>query len=255
MARLFQLVSTFCLAALLGFSCPGYSAEFSPKSHFYQIEYLKPTSGNVSFIYITFSTTVSPDLAESFLRQELDRAANYSSPKGDILAYALYADEKNIKLSDGSSFMIYMLDTKHILTEKECDVALKPKAKSGNAIHVSINVFLKRNSSGKIRVSARTNLPDNMKFMIGLRNREIGYFAQDKVSVSDGIFESNWFSNRGNALPSGTYEVNVSSPIPDFQPDSVKRIIGNKGENLIGGMIVSSFGSNRIELNAKKRVD
>ena len=130
MARLILLVGSLCFAAIVGFTHLGISAEFSPKSHFYQVEYLKPISGDVSIITIIFSAHVSSDLAERFLRQEIDRAANYSSLKGEIMAYAWVrtgsnvSDEENIKLSDGSSFLIYTPDTKHVLTEKEYHVAL-----------------------------------------------------------------------------------------------------------------------------------
>ena len=261
MARSLLLVFLIYFTVFAGLTYQGETAEFSPKNTFYQIEYLKPVSGDISFIYIIFSAAVSSDLAERFLRQEIDRASNYSSPRGVIMAYALVQTSSNsaedmVKLPDGSNFLIYANDTKEILTEKEHHIAQRPKAKSGKAIQVVIDINLQKNSAGKIRVVAETNLPDNMQMMVGLRNRAIGFFAQDfKVSVDRGNFESNWFSNKGKALPSGTYEISISSPITDLQPDSVKRVIGNKGENLVGNMIISEFGSNRIDMKVKKQID
>ncbi len=261
MARLPRLVcSLWVLVAIVMLHTLGNAADFSPKSHFYRVDYLRQQHGGVPVINIIFSAPVSSDLAEKFLRQEINRAVNYAAPWAEILAYAWVRSspnaiaEDNVKLGDGSSFLVYSPKTKRILTEKEYNLARRPKAERGKAINVSIDLHLERNPIGKVRVAGRTNLPDGMRLMIGLRNTAIAYFAQDKVSVISGAFKSSWFSNRGRALPPGTYGVEVSSPIADLQPDSVKRIIGKNGQNLSGNMIVTSFGSNRIYLTLKKRV-
>ena len=87
-----------------------------------------------------------------------------------------------------------------------------------------------------------------MRLMVELRNPSLHYRAQDgNVEVKDGTFMTQWFTSKGGGVPPGTYEISVSSPLPAFQPASVKKMIGEKGENLSGEGIVSSFGAKLVK--------
>lgn len=116
----------------------------------------------------------------------------------------------------------------------------------------ALDVSLVKASGGKIEVAGETNLPDGMQLMISLRNPNTDYFAQDKVTVNEGRFRSAAFSNRGAALPSGTYEVSISSPLPRLQPSSVRAAIGENGEGLKGPVVVEEDGKRRIDWTVRR---
>jgi hypothetical protein len=224
-----------------------FADDFSAAKYYYRVDYLKPAGGNPAIINAIFTRPPNADQAETFLRSELERSVKYSDHKGDIMAYA-WAGEDTVILKDGSKFLIRVTNTGKIMREKDywtSQIRAPDPAKSREAI---INIQLERNPSGGVRVFGNTNLPNQMEFMVDLRNRSIGYFAQDKVTVANGNFTSAWFSNRGNSLPSGTYEVTITSPLPTFQPEPVQRVIGKKGENLSGKVVKSTLGSKVIEV-------
>ncbi|CAM5206346.1 hypothetical protein UACE39S_01728 [Ureibacillus acetophenoni] len=102
---------------------------------------------------------------------------------------------------------------------------------------------------GKVEFIGKTNLPDETEIMITLTN-DNGYTAQDKRSIQDGSFTSGPFSNRKSALHNGTYNVKITTPTASVQTESVKKIIGDKGVNLVGDLIKydSTFG-NQLEYN------
>ena len=119
---------------------------------------------------------------------------------------------------------------------------------------VALDVTLDRVAGGKVQVVGQTSLPDGMKLMLGLRNRSTDYFAQNKVTVSNGEFRSDPFSNRGAALPAGTYQVSVSSPLPRLQPVSVRTAIGENGEALSGPAIVQEDGYKRVDWTVQRQL-
>lgn len=116
----------------------------------------------------------------------------------------------------------------------------------------ALDVSLVKASDGKIQVVGETNLPDGMQLMISLRNPNTDYFAQDKVTVNDSRFQSAAFSNRGAALPSGAYEVSISSPLPRLQSSSVRAAIGEDGEGLKGPAVVEEDGKRRIDWTVRR---
>ncbi len=197
-----------------------------------------------------FTEQISADVAEAFLKDEMDLAVKFRKPSGELMGYAWLhnnGEESMIKLKDGSSFLIYSPKFTNILSEKLYDIAISPKADPTKSKDVSVEVSFVKTSDGKVKVSGKTNLPDEMELMISLRNKTSGFFAEDKVSVLNGKFESAGFSNRGISLPAGNYEVSISSPLPDLEPASVTSVIGKNGENLTGEFIKSSMGSNMVK--------
>jgi hypothetical protein len=95
----------------------------------------------------------------------------------------------------------------------------------------NLEVKLTRNSDGGVVVSNNTSLPDGMSLMISLRAGG-GYYAQDKVQVRSGSYESAAFSDKGRALSSGNYRVSISSPLMDLQPARVKRKLSSSGSGI-----------------------
>jgi hypothetical protein len=250
---------------ILGFLClilaigSVYAADYSPKTHFYLVEYLKPTKGanTVSVVNLVFNRALDAQTAERLLREEIQRAITMFPPTGTVMAYAWTqtdpapGSEKAVSLADGSGFLIFSPDFKRIQTEKEYDAAKVKPPEKGRGLHVQISAELEKGSDGRVRISATTNLPDGMALMLDLRGVGYAYFAQDKVEVAKGRFVSNWFSDKGRPLRRGTYEISISSPLPDLQPQQVRTVIGRKGENL-EGPVKTWMGSKMVDLTFKK---
>ncbi|EPY03904.1 hypothetical protein PAALTS15_27394 [Paenibacillus alvei TS-15] len=102
-----------------------------------------------------------------------------------------------------------------------------------------INVELSVNenvAAGKVSLTGITNLPDGTGLMITVSN-ENGFRAQSSAVVISNEFMTEEFSNNGQALESGAYNVDVTMPIASVQPDAVKKIIGENSENLKGDLV------------------
>jgi len=116
---------------------------------------------------------------------------------------------------------------------------------------VTIDVNVTELPDRRIRLHGTTNLPTNTNLMLSVEERmQGGFHGQSKCSVaSDGSFSSEAFGPSGG-LKDGLYIAEVVMPIPRVQPDDVKKIIGENGENLSGPLVENgSFG---ITLSAKK---
>lgn len=137
------------------------------------------------------------------------------------------------------------------LDAKGCQFSTSEEA-TGKAGETMLDVQLEQVGNGKIQVVGKTNLPSGMHLMIGLRNPSTNYSAQDKVVVSNGTFTSATFSNRGSALPTGSYRVSISSPLPRLQPAEVKSAIGKRGELLSGVAVVEEDGKKRIDWTVQR---
>lgn len=68
------------------------------------------------------------------------------------------------------------------------------------------------------------------------------FSGQDKVTVYNGKFTSASLGPYGG-LDAGTYTVEVILPLAKVQPDSVKKIIGQNGENSTGNQLVNVVGN------------
>lgn len=245
------------LAIVLGSAAS--AVDYSARTHFYAVEYLKPTAftGDVSDLNITFNRRLDAQTAERVLRDELQRAVTLFPPKGNVLAYAWTeteptpGSEKMISLPDGSKFLIYSPKSKQTQTEKQYDISRQKAAQPGKGLTVDLSLELERGADGRARILGKTNLPHGMALMLGLRGTASKYFAQDKVDVADGRIVSSWFSARGKPLRSGTYEIEVSSPLPDLQPPAVRAVIGQTGENL-SGPVSTWMGSKMVKYKVRK---
>jgi hypothetical protein len=235
------------------------AGDYSARTHFYAVEYLKPSTGagDISVLNITFNGRLDAQTAERILREELQRAVTLFPPKGDVMAYAWTetdqtpGSETMISLPDKSTFLIYSPKTKQTQTEKQYDISRQKPAQAGKGLKVDLSLEFERGADGQVRILGKTNLPHGMTLMLGLRSTSSKYFAQDKVEVIDGHIVSSWFSEGGNSLRSGIYEIEVSSPLPTLQPPAVRTVIGQTGENL-SGPIRTWMGSKMVEYKVKK---
>lgn len=147
-------------------------------------------------------------------------------------------------------------------TEKE--IKIEP-------IDVKIEYVVEKADGGKYRVSGTTNLPDNTEVMISLSNvrmvedslgidseqpdkmtdaqfkklHESSYKGGSNVKIKDGKF-SVTFS--GKNLAPGQYDLSISMSSTAQTDETVKKLIGNKEENLTGKFVktTSSTGNKLV---------
>lgn len=103
----------------------------------------------------------------------------------------------------------------------------------GNEIEVKLKVngyF----TNGTLVFNIETNLPDNMKLMISLRDKNSNYFAQDSQDNKSGTVISKGFTDKGLKLHDGLYICSITSPIYSVQPTKVKEVLGENNRNITG---------------------
>lgn len=96
----------------------------------------------------------------------------------------------------------------------------------------NLEVKLTHNSDDGAIISGNTSLPDEMSLMISLRASDGGYYAQDKVQVKSGAYESSAFNDKGKPIPLGNYKISISSPLMGLQSNSVKQKLGSSGSEI-----------------------
>jgi hypothetical protein len=73
--------------------------------------------------------------------------------------------------------------------------------------------------------------------MISIDSGTTRYNAGSKALVQGGHFESETFSKDDSGLEAGQYTAEVSMPVAFVQSESVRTVIGEKGENLKGSLV------------------
>ena len=85
----------------------------------------------------------------------------------------------------------------------------------------------------KPKFLGETKLPEGMELIFSIRKDDLDYSAQDSIEIKeDGGFETATFSDKGDSLASGTYQIEITSSLPELQPEKVREVIGMDGENL-----------------------
>ena len=112
---------------------------------------------------------------------------------------------------------------------------VEPKPDS-RPLEAFISCEIDKNEKGQVRGMIKTNLPDKTK--IGISVRSGTFIAQDSQEIRDGVATSNWFSNRGNPLREGEYEMEITVPIVEVQPKEVQHILGKDYSNVTGSAFI-----------------
>lgn len=182
-------------------------------------------------------------------------------PKGSdevlsLLTYQTYNNQYELSISNNQhskeiKYSLYDVDSvprnKEVTTLNDLLEVLLTLSYDKNVepLDVFLDINVEISDSKKAVVSINTNLPDDTKLMITLRGND--YIAQDDISIYGGTGKTTTFSMKGNALPLGIYTVEVSMPLPSIQSEEVRQVIGNKGENLKGELVVfSEFGNSYV---------
>jgi hypothetical protein len=104
-----------------------------------------------------------------------------------------------------------------------------------------------------LRIEGRTNLPDETALMLSAQRGPV--LAGTKVAVYDGRFYPDLYPRKGEPIPNGAYDVEVSTPLADLQPDAVKSVLGRDYSAVAGPLVVTSqFGGRIIDYNAKANI-
>jgi hypothetical protein len=91
-------------------------------------------------------------------------------------------------------------------------------------------------------VSGKINMPAGTKLLIGIEQNGGTYRAQDRVEVaSDGSFKAGPFTQGGARLAPGKYEIRVTLPAAAVQNENVRVLMGPKGENPTGPLVVQGL--------------
>lgn len=119
---------------------------------------------------------------------------------------------------------------------------------SVQASALNVTIAAKADGTDRPAITGTTNLPDGIELMITLRQKESNYMAQDKAKVRSSAFQAGPFSQKGASLNSGTYTLEVTTPLANLQPPSTWPVIGNDGANLQGPLAKESeFGGKIVE--------
>jgi uncharacterized protein YaaQ len=111
-----------------------------------------------------------------------------------------------------------------------------------------IDVFITHNVVGRDSpvIHAKTNLPDHTKLFIAIFNDKLDYNQELQTIVVDGQFETGPLRHNGEEMSAGTYSIVIAVELAQFQPESVKSIIGNHGENLQGALVRKGMLGNQV---------
>ena len=91
--------------------------------------------------------------------------------------------------------------------------------------------------------------------MVTISRSAASYMAQADAVVVRGSFRAGPFTQDGSQLNPGIYSVEVTSPMAALQPDYVRAVIGESGENMQGPTVQESqFGGKDIDYSTKFKV-
>lgn len=127
---------------------------------------------------------------------------------------------------------------------------------SDSAIEVYVEAKHEIMNDGKVKIIGNTNLYDYASMLVNVYCKENKYRASSKVTVINGNFTTEKFSDREKGLPKGTYIVSISLSIPSIQSKEFLKKSGMEYENLIGDFIkredTNLHGEYNFEFNIEK---
>lgn len=115
-------------------------------------------------------------------------------------------------------------------------------------INVEINETMEQ-VDGKVRFNIKTNLPDTAELMVGISKVDGSYRGQTHATVTNGVAQTEWFSDKGSALKGGDYELSISMSMPATQSEKVQSMVGKNGEYLEGSLVVRDNGSAYVSMD------
>jgi hypothetical protein len=86
-----------------------------------------------------------------------------------------------------------------------------------------------------VHIEGQTNLPDGTELMVSFQRGPV--VGGEKLSVSNGHFSEDVLPKAGKSIPPGKYDLEISTPLGDLQPDDVKAQLGSDYEALTGPLL------------------
>lgn len=120
----------------------------------------------------------------------------------------------------------------------------------GQKMEVQLSAQGNLQEDGGVTFSIETNLPDDTALMLtlaGVGEKNTSYRGEMSVTVEQGKVETECFTNSLAPIPEGEYCLEITMPVASAQPESVQKIIGKKGKNLEGELVVESELGKTIE--------
>jgi hypothetical protein len=117
---------------------------------------------------------------------------------------------------------------------------------AANAIQVTLETGVDRGLQPTIVGSC--NLPDGMLLIVRVMRKESAFQSESRVEVQGGQFKVGPLLQGSSNLNPGNYNIEVVNVPLLEQPDAVKAVIGNKGEELHGPLAKRIAGETRIRL-------
>jgi hypothetical protein len=111
------------------------------------------------------------------------------------------------------------------------------ETQQAEGLRVFIDLSVELTDEGRATLIGKTNLPDDTIIMASIEQIKGGFHGQDKVEVDSGSFKAGPFGP-ADGLTSGKYLAEVLTPYPFIQPDSVRAVIGENGEQLVGDLVI-----------------
>lgn len=118
---------------------------------------------------------------------------------------------------------------------------------------VILRISVEEDSKLRPKIIGETNLPDNTELSVTVSGKSTNFTGQDKASVQAGRFQAGPFGP-SNGLNPGQYTVDVVMPIPPIQPDSVRAVIGQNGENLKGSLVTKGQLGVSVEVEQQFKI-
>ena len=135
------------------------------------------------------------------------------------------------------------------IDDKLYDIMPSPKA-----FDVKIDES-KEIENGKVRFNIKTNLPNNTELMVGLTSMNGDYKGQTKTLVKDGKAQTEWFSDKGEPIKNGKYELSTSMSMPVLQTEEVQKIVGKNGEYMKGNLVQKSSIDNSFYISKESTIE
>ena len=108
-------------------------------------------------------------------------------------------------------------------------------------IDVVINATASVIDAKHIKINGSTNLPNNTELDVTVEDSKGQWRSQTKAVVIGGGFNISSLEISYGISPDN-YKISITQLVPPFQPESVKKVIGDHGEYLTGQLVNDSTG-------------
>lgn len=119
---------------------------------------------------------------------------------------------------------------------------------------LDVVIAAKADDMSRPTILGTSNLPDGTTLIVTVARSQIGFEGSSRSLVSGGTFKAGPFGPIDGLTP-GAYKLEVMMPIPSMQSESVRSVIGERGEKLTGKLVKrSEFKEKHIVYNSSFKI-